>query len=308
VGGFVHDALFYAGEDEFVERCAPFVREGVEAGEPVLVVVGARKLERLREALDGRGEEVLFADMAAVGANPARIIPAWQDFVDSRGARGRLLRGIGEPVWAGRGAAELAECQRHESLLNLAFARSGPWRLLCPYDTGSLDDAVLEEARRSHPAVLEGGRRRGSPSYRGLDAIAAPFADPLPPAPADAEELRFELGSVDGVRTLVRRRAAAAGLDPARREHAALAAHEMATNSIRHGGGAGVLLVWTDGGTLVFELRDGGRIDDPLVGRRRPSVLSEGGRGHWMANQLCDLVQVRTVASGTVVRLHVRRG
>jgi anti-sigma regulatory factor (Ser/Thr protein kinase) len=306
VDGFVHDALFYAGEDDFVERCAPFVREGVEGGEPVLVVVGARKLERLREALNGHGDAVLFADMAEVGANPARIIPAWQDFVDSRGAEGRRVRGIGEPVWAGRGAAALAECQRHESLLNLAFAGSGPWRLLCPYDAGSLGDEVLEEARRSHPAVLEGGRRHDSPSYRGLDAIAAPFDDPLPPAPADAEELPFELASVGGVRTLVRQRAAAAGLDPPRRENAALAAHEMATNSIRHGGGSGVLRVWTDGGMLVCELRDGGRIVDPLVGRRRPSSLSEGGRGHWMANQLCDLVQVRTFASGTVVRLHVR--
>jgi len=27
------------------------------------------------------GERVLFADMASVGANPGRIIPAWQDFL-----------------------------------------------------------------------------------------------------------------------------------------------------------------------------------------------------------------------------------
>ena len=32
-----------------------------------------------------------------------------------------------------------------------------------------------------------------------------------------------------------------------------------------------------------------------------------GGRGVWLANQLCDLVQIRSGAAGTVVRLHARR-
>ena len=40
---------------------------------------------------------VAFADMANVGANPARIIPAWSDFVASHSGSGRPLRGIGEP-------------------------------------------------------------------------------------------------------------------------------------------------------------------------------------------------------------------
>ena len=31
-----------------------------------------------------------------------------------------------------------------------------------------------------------------------------------------------------------------------------------------------------------------------------------GGRGLWIANQLCDLVQVRSGAAGTTVRLHAR--
>jgi prepilin-type processing-associated H-X9-DG protein len=35
------------------------------------------------------------------------------------------LRGAGEPIWPERRPAELVECQRHESLLNVAFA-DGP--------------------------------------------------------------------------------------------------------------------------------------------------------------------------------------
>jgi hypothetical protein len=42
------------------------------------------------------------------------------------------------------------------------------------------------------------------------------------------------------------------------------------------------------------------------VGRLRPPVDSAGGRGLWLANQLCDLVQVRALDEGNVVRLYVR--
>ena len=59
---------------------------------------------------------------------------------------------------------------------------------------------------------------------------------------------------------------------------------------------------------LAAEVRDHGRIVDPLVGRQRPAPYELGGRGVWLANQLCDLVQVRSSAAGTVVRLRIRTG
>jgi MEDS: MEthanogen/methylotroph, DcmR Sensory domain len=121
-GSFVHEALLYAGRDEFVASALSFIREGLEADEPTLVVVDAAKIRTLRSQLNGDGERVLFADMADVGTNPARIIPAWRDFVDEHAVGGRSVSGIGEPIWAGRSASELVECQLHESLLNLAFA------------------------------------------------------------------------------------------------------------------------------------------------------------------------------------------
>ena len=87
-----------------------------------------------------------------------------------------------------------------------------------------------------------------------------------------------------------------------------LAVNEVATNSVVHGGGGGILRIWTEGDVLVCEVRDRGVIDDPLVGRERPLVNAAGGCGLWLANQLCDLVQVRSFAGGSVVRLHKRRG
>jgi hypothetical protein len=112
-GTFRHEALLYAGEVGFLAGTLPFVREGVAAGEPVLVVVSAARIGLLRSALVGDADRVAFADMADVGANPARIIPAWRDFVAGHDVATRRARGIGEPIWAGRTPAELVECQRH---------------------------------------------------------------------------------------------------------------------------------------------------------------------------------------------------
>ncbi len=304
---FAHEALLYAGDDGFIAGAMPFVLEGLAADEPMLLVLSAEKIGRVRNELNGDGEQILFADMGEVGANPARIIPAWRRFLDERAAGGRAVRGIGEPIWAGRRPDELVECQRHESLLNLAFASQPAFRLLCPYDTDALDDAVIEEAIRSHPYVVDGGTRRSSRSFRGLSAIAKPFADPLPPAPASAQELSFDSESLGAVRRLVAARATDAGLAAERRNDLMLAVNEVATNSIRHGGGSGTLRVWLGTRWLVCEIEDLGHIENPLAGREEPASDEQSGRGLWIANQVCELVQVRTFASGSVVRLHMRR-
>ena len=85
-----------------------------------------------------------------------------------------------------------------------------------------------------------------------------------------------------------------------------LAVNEVATNSVRHGGGRGMLRIWQEPDALICEVRDGGRIDDPLAGRRRPGGAQIGGYGLWLANQVCDLVQVRSYADGSAVRVHMR--
>jgi anti-sigma regulatory factor (Ser/Thr protein kinase) len=245
--------------------------------------------------------------MAEIGTNPARIIPAWQEFLDEYAAPHRRVRGIGEPIWSGRSRAELAECQRHEALLNLAFADPCFW-LLCPYDVLALGADVIEEARRTHPAVRERGVARPSSSYPGTDAFATADTSPLSNRPTGAPVLTFRSGEVGEVRRFVTHHAAREGLGPDRVAELVLAADEIATNSLRHGGGVGTVVVWRETATVVCEIRDHGHIGEPLAGRLRPSVDSDDGRGLWLANQLCDLVQIRCTASENVVRLCVTRG
>ena len=103
------------------------------------------------------------------------------------------------------------------------------------------------------------------------------------------------------------REAIAAGLSERNRDGLVLAANEVATNSVRHGGGGGIIRLWQTEDALLCEIHDTGHIEDPLVGRVRPAPEQLGGHGLWMANQVCDLVQVRTFPGGNVVRLHMRR-
>jgi anti-sigma regulatory factor (Ser/Thr protein kinase) len=244
--------------------------------------------------------------MREVGSNPARIIPAWRDFVTDHGGE-RGLRGIGEPIGPERGPAELVECQRHESLLNLAFADTPSFWLMCPYDVEQLDASIIDEARRSHPHVAVGDVRKCSDHYRGLEAVAAPFDDPLPEPVGPVPRLPFEAASIAELRAFVVRVCEESRLGGDRAEDLALAVSEVAANSVRYGDGRGELRLWPEDGRLVCEIRDGGEMNEPLAGRERPDHEQVGGYGLWLANHLCDLVQIRSYSTGTVVRLHVRR-
>lgn len=304
--GFRHRALLYGGRQEFLDGTIPFIESGLNDEQPILVVVGEAKIALLREALGDEADMVQFADMAQVGHNPARIIPAWRDFVDRHSSSKRGARGIGESLWAGRSADEVAECQRHESLLNLAFAGEHGFDLLCPYDTGALAPGIIDELQRSHPSIVHGARERRSDAYPGLEVLGAPCDAPLPDPPADAEQLRVDMRTLAALRAFVRRRAIEAGIDGATIENLVVGVDELACNSIRHGGGEGMVRVWRRSDTLVCEVRDRGRMDVPLAGRERPDPSQPYGRGLWIANQLCDLVQHRSSAAGTVARLHMR--
>ena len=301
---FRHEALLYPGAAAFASSLAPVVRGAVERGEAVLVVATRPRVEALRDELADEASKVAFADMNEVGRNPARIIPAWREFLDEN-PTGPVL-GVGEPIYAARSAAELVECQRHEALLNVAFGREQrEWRLVCPYDTEGLPAAVLDEARRTHPTVGDDGGDSPSADYDPAAMRDRHLDEPLPEPPRVLMELTFGTGRMALLRRLVGAHAARYGVAASRLDDLVVSVDEVATNSVEHGGGHGFLRLWRDSKALVCEIRDDGWITNPLAGRLRPDPTADRGRGLWLANQLCDLVQVRTGRSGTTVRIHV---
>ena len=304
VEAFRHEAVLYDGHEGFLDALLPWVIEGVEAGERVLVATDQPKIDRMRGQLDGQALSVRFVDIRGVGRNPARIIPVWRSFVEDAGDR--PVRGIGEPVWAGRSAQELVECHLHETLLNLVFADSTNFWLVCPYDTGSLSADDLEQMTRTHPSVVASGRTAASGAYTGLTLVAETWERALPTPPSDADVFPFAGGSLSPVRHFVGERAGRAGLTSERTDAFVLAVDEAATNSLLHGGGDGTLRVWRGDGSMICEVMDAGVFRRPMAGRIAPGMAEGTGRGLWIANQLCDLVQIRSSDAGTTVRLHMR--
>lgn len=302
---FRHEALFYEGGDGFLSGTLPFIDGALAAEEPVLVAVSSARAELLSEALGGDLERVRIVDMHELGRNPARVIPAWGGFLRERAPGGGAL-GIGEPVWAGRSQAELSECQRHESLLNLAFGEGPGWHLLCPYDIGALDDPVIDAARRSHPFLARDGSSQISEAYLGPRSAPGPFDGALPVPAAEVEQLEFVASGLGAVRSLVSKRATEAQLGDEATADLVLAINELVTNSVQYGGGRGTLRIWRESDELVCEVGDHGRIVDPLAGRVPPPLDQHGGRGLWLVNHLCDLVQIRSTPTGNVARVHMR--
>jgi anti-sigma regulatory factor (Ser/Thr protein kinase) len=122
----------------------------------------------------------------------------------------------------------------------------------------------------------------------------------------DLWEVPFSVEDLFELRQLVAGWAAREAMSEGPADELVLSVHEIATNSIRHGGGVGMLRLWRTSETLVCEVQDAGRITDAAIGRVQPGASAPESRGLWIANQLCDLVQIRSGAEGTRVRMHKR--
>jgi anti-sigma regulatory factor (Ser/Thr protein kinase) len=302
---FQHEAFLYHGEDEFLTGVGGFVRDGLAQGDVVVVAEPADRLDLLRDALAGElpGDgSARFLDMAEVGANPGRVIAVWAEALAAATAGGRRLRGVGEPAFAGRRAPEFDECNLHELLLNRAFDGGPAWRLVCPYNVGRVPEVVRHRALHSHPVWSTKDRTEPTGSHVD-EVLAAAVADPLP-APTHAA-LRGDFGRADvsAVRRTVAAWARSCRLPGERVEALELAASELATNAVVHGGGSGSVAMWSDPASAVLEVTSPGRLADPLSGRLRPPPGHEGGTGLYLVHQLCDLVQVRSGSGGTTVRV-----
>lgn len=304
-GQYRHEALLYSGVAEFRAAAVSFLRRAIGEDAPALVMVSSDKIELLRRDLGTEAGRVEFADMAEIGSNPARIIAAWQTFVRAHDGAGQLY-GIGEPVYPGRSAAELAECQLHEALLNIAFDAATPFWLLCPYDLEALAAEVIGEAEQHHPFLARGEGEEASSTFQPIDA-GSPFERPAPDRPVGIESLSFAVGDLGRVRTYVARRAQLGGLARKPAVALVLAVNEIATNSLQHGGGRGELRVWSEDGSVICEISDRGHITSALAGRLPPALDGADGGGLWLANHMCDLVQIFSSPGGTAVRLHQNR-
>jgi anti-sigma regulatory factor (Ser/Thr protein kinase) len=296
-----HAAFFYRDPAEYRVQILRFAREGLADGAAVLIALPGDQARLLGTQLGGDPGELLYADLADVGRNPARIIPEIRAFADKHA--GQPVRVAAEPVWPGRSAAEICEGIRHEALTNLAFPEPHV-TVMCAYDLARHQPSVIARAARTHPEHLPGGPSVPLPRASDSAQIPPECDQPLPPPPASAEGLGYRT-DLAPVRRLVESHARRTWLAAERAADLVLAASEVAANTLGHTSSGGTFQVWHDEEEIVCQAHDQGWIGDPLAGRVR---RGPDGRGHglFLVNHVCDLVEIRTGQAGTTVRMHMR--
>jgi anti-sigma regulatory factor (Ser/Thr protein kinase) len=302
--GFVHSALFYRSEQQYLDLVMTAVSEALSNYEPVWVGVPGDKLASLYDALGPVADdtEVTLADITEVGRNPARLLGVVGGFVERH--RHRPVRLIGEPVWAGRSAVEYPACVQHEALVNLALdGHRGTG--LCLYDASRLADSVLADARITHPLIWVDGSYQRSADY-AIDVALQRCNEPLTTSPAAVTYTVSDLANLSAARQQGSRYGRLLGLPADSIANLQLIITELATNSLQHGNGTCQLAFWEHSGYLVCEARDTGFLDDPLAGRRPPNGDGKSPRGLFVVNALADLVRIHTTPSGTTIQVLVR--
>jgi anti-sigma regulatory factor (Ser/Thr protein kinase) len=299
-----HSAAFYDSAAGFVSCVRRFVQQGFDNAEPVLIATPDSSMSVLREHLDGAGGRVSWADMTAIGANPARIIPAIRSFASSH--EGTPVRCVAQSLWTGRSAEQRLETIRHEALINLAFTDI-PVSILCPYDVTLPDASIAASARLTHPILIRNGAAHLSPAYDAGTTFPAEYDRALDPAPDDAVTLPYR-DDLHMVRAFVSEHATRAGLAQHRIADLVIAVSELAANTYGHTAAGGTVSVWADADELICQVRDTGHITEPLIGRLRRFPDGSGGLGLWVVHELCDLVEIRTGPVGSQVRVHMRLG
>jgi transcriptional regulator with XRE-family HTH domain len=163
---FRHRLLVYGSDDEYVASTVPFLREGIERSDAVLVVPSEHQGDLLHDALGDDAQHVEFLDSTAWYTTLHGAANGYRTLVKDRFDRGApWVRIIGDAVWAGRSGAAITEWFRYESMVNLALA-SSPATIMCSYDGRALPDAVLAEAHRTHPEVAVAGATSASQAYQ----------------------------------------------------------------------------------------------------------------------------------------------
>jgi transcriptional regulator with XRE-family HTH domain len=162
-----HRLLTYGSDEDYLAAAVPFLADGAERSDPLLVVTTRDQTQLLRDSLADRAEAVEFADSAEWYRSPATAMQGYLTFVNEQlDAGASWIRVVAEIAPERRSDAEIPAWTRYESFVNVAFS-SAPATVVCTYDDRSWPEDVIADARRTHPVVVEGADAAVNGDYRG---------------------------------------------------------------------------------------------------------------------------------------------
>jgi anti-sigma regulatory factor (Ser/Thr protein kinase) len=304
--GFFHDSAFYDSDDEFRQLYVPFLLDGVKAGEPVFVLLEPKKSDLLHDAV-GETTGTSYLPFDQLYERPVTTIRLFHETVAAEVVKGvEQIRFIGEVPHPGMGAA-WDWWGQYESVCNTTFSELPIWAM-CAYDMRTTLEAIIDEAIRAHPYIATiDGRHEHNPRYEEpatfvrnrtcgyVDPLekTAPAVDLVDPTVRDARRAAI------GVATR-------SALDQSAIDGLSLAVTEVVANAQLHGESPLRVRMWGNPDRAVVAVTDqGDGLRDPTSGLVAVAHEDGGGRGLWIANQLCSHVSMDYSEAGFTVRLVV---
>jgi anti-sigma regulatory factor (Ser/Thr protein kinase) len=303
--GHFHETAFYDSDDDLLSTVLPFLAGGQEAGEPTLVTLDERNAAIVRRELaDDEGIEWVAAD--GQYRSPARTIADYRRRMTALVNGGaHQIRMVGDVPHTGTGGC-WHTWSRYEAAVNRAYDDFPLWGL-CPYDTRTASDAVLDDVRRTHQHVaLPDGTHHRNPAFEDplafLASRPAPALHPLQDRPA-----LLELGDPLPADARAAVWALAQGRIPESTViDLTIAVSEVVANAHVHGRPPITLQAWAQDTRILVVVRDRGPGPaDPLAGllpQPRRNYEAGAGMGLWIAGQLCSEVTL-DLSDGCAVRL-----
>jgi anti-sigma regulatory factor (Ser/Thr protein kinase) len=298
--GFGHEGFFFADRSELAARCVPYVEEGLDLGQPLVVVTSPATLELLGDAFGVHTSTftVFASTLDWWKGSPSLTLLAWMRAMHPLLAEGEPWRVLGEPMWESLDPHRVW-C-RLEAASNQFFAQA-PYYSLCLHDCSHLEAQTVADARATHPLVWNGRGTEVSRAYRSPVEFIRDTEPVVIEAPRDA--LTVTVTTTSAARHAVA--AATAVLEDQRRERVSLAVSELTANALAVIDRVTVT-AWDDGTTFYCNvIDDGPGFDAMLAGYAPPLPELPSGRGLWLARALVDDLTIRSSATGTTAQLQL---
>jgi anti-sigma regulatory factor (Ser/Thr protein kinase) len=308
---FTHTAVIVESDFTLREELAREIRRSVSGGTPVLMAVSDHTADVVRNTLSDVADGLHWAERGRYDQRMGFAYEWFRRYLADQHSAGHQVHVIAEPEISAYPGPDppvdrVAAYLCYESICNTAFAAYGA-QVTCLWDSRWYPTIVLEDARSVHPHELTGAGRVRNPAYIGpTDYLAArnDVPGPAPPTPVDLDVPVEHSGVLPLLRRALKPWAEQRGFGPRAIADILLAATEVATNGLIHGGDPVRIRAWDHEQTLVVQVDDGGRaLLPPAAGYVFPDP-GTGKRGMWLARQLADVVTVDTTAGHNAVRLH----
>lgn len=301
--GHVHEAAVYGSDAEFLDFVLPFLRGGVEAGEPTVVAVGRDKTDLLKTVLGSAADGVSFLDGGEQYARPASAIRTYCELLKklTTGGAGqiRLLGALPREVMS----TTWAWWARYEAAANQIYDDFPVWTL-CSYDSRVAGGEVLDDVRRTHPYLATaGGRHLPNPGFESpADFLRRP-SGPIDPLEALPPLIDLINPSLSVARYAAKEAGLSSSCDDTVVQEFVFAVDEAVTNAICHGYPPIQLRLWSSARRLVGVVSDiGSGPSDPLTGLVPTNNTQGTGLGLWVAHQTCSHITLSNDDNGFTIR------